>query len=148
MKQGIEERSEDRTKDRIPDGLPGRAKDRILVVDDDRLVADTLTLIFQANGFDSEAVYSAADGLTRARTFHPALLLCDITMPEESGLQLAQKIDAELPHCKLLMLTAYASNYDHVERQNLSMRRPLKMLKKPCRPELLLSEASALLETA
>jgi CheY-like chemotaxis protein len=123
-------------------------KQRVLVVDDDRLVADTLTLIFQAHGFESEAVYSAAEGLARARTFDPGLLLCDISMPFESGLQLAQKIDAELPECRMLMLTAYASHYPCVERQSRSMRRPLKMLKKPCRPELLLREANTLLQTA
>ena len=36
-------------------------KQRVLVVDDDRLVADTLNLVFQANGYECEAVYCAAD---------------------------------------------------------------------------------------
>ena len=58
-------------------------KQRILVVDDDSLVADTLKLVFAANGFESEARYSAAEGLERARTFRPELVLCDVTMPEE-----------------------------------------------------------------
>ena len=40
-------------------------KQRVLVVDDDRMVADTLNLVFQANGYESEAVYSAAEGLAR-----------------------------------------------------------------------------------
>lgn len=92
-------------------------KQRVLVIDDDRLVADTLTLIFQANGYDSEAVYSAAEGLARARTFAPELLLCDVTMPEENGLQLVEKLQHEMPQCKLLMLTAYSSNHIKVEQQ-------------------------------
>ena len=66
-------------------------KQKILVVDDDRLVADTLNLVFLANGFESEARYSAAEGLSRARTFAPQLMLCDVTMPEENGLELAEK---------------------------------------------------------
>jgi CheY-like chemotaxis protein len=121
-------------------------KQRVLVVDDDRLVADTLTLIFKVNGFESVAVYSAAEGLARARTFAPALLLCDISMPEGSGLELAQQIHEEMPSCKMLMLTAYSSNAARVELQAFETNRPLKMLKKPCRPELLLHEAAALLE--
>jgi len=120
-------------------------KQRVLVIDDDHLVADTLTLIFQANGYDSEAVYSAADGLVRARSFIPQLLLCDVTMPEETGLQLAEKVQHEMPNCKLLMLTAYASK---VEQHASRTQRPIKLLSKPCRPETLLREAQALLRIA
>ena len=123
-------------------------KQRVLVIDDDRLVADTLNLIFQANGYESEAVYSAADGLARARTFDPGLLLCDITMPEESGLQLAEKLQREMPHCKLLMLTAYSSNAIKVEQHITRTQRPLHFLNKPCRPEVLLRAAQELLQTA
>ena len=123
-------------------------KQRVLVIDDDRLVADTLNLIFQANGYDSEAVYSAADGLARARTFAPGLLLCDVTMPEETGIQLAEKIQQEMPNCKLLMLTAYASNNLKVEQYISRTNQPLRLLHKPCRPEILLREAENLLQTA
>ena len=123
-------------------------KQRVLVVDDDRLVADTLNLIFQANGYESEAVYSAAEALVRARTFAPGLLLCDITMPDESGLQLAETLQREMPDCKFLMLTAYSSNAAKVEQHISRMKRPLKLLNKPCHPELLLREASDLLATA
>jgi len=123
-------------------------KQRVLVIDDDHLVADTLNLIFQANGYDSEAVYSAAEALIRARTFSPELLLCDITMPEETGLQLAEKLQQEMPNCKLLMLTAYSSNAIKVEQHVSRTHRPIKLLSKPCRPETLLREAQALLRSA
>ncbi len=123
-------------------------KQRVLVIDDDRLVADTLTLIFQANGYDSEAVYSAAEGLARARTFAPELLLCDVTMPEENGLQLVEKVQHEMPQCKLLMLTAYSSNHIKVEQHASRTKLPLKLLNKPCRPEVLLREAHNLLQSA
>ena len=123
-------------------------KQRVLVVDDDRLVADTLNLVFQANGYESEAVYSAAEGLARARTFAPGLLLCDVSMPGENGLQLAEPLQREMPSCKLLMLTAYASNAIKVEQHASRTKLPLKLLSKPCRPEILLREAHDLLQTA
>lgn len=44
-------------------------RQRVLVVDDDHLVADTLRMVFAVNGFESEACYSAADALRRARSF-------------------------------------------------------------------------------
>jgi CheY-like chemotaxis protein len=123
-------------------------KQRVLVVDDDKLVADTLSLIFKANGFDAEACYSAAEGLERARTYDPELLLCDVTMPETTGLELAVKIDREMPECKILMLTAYSTNLVKVGEQAQQMSRPLSVLSKPCRPEDLLREAGALLRSA
>ena len=123
-------------------------KQRILVVDDDHLVADTLNMIFQVNGYESEAVYSAAAGLARARTFAPGLMLCDVTMPNGTGLQLAEQVNLEMPGCKLIMLTAYSSNAAKVEQHATHMRRPLKLLSKPCRPDLLLRECHDLLKSA
>jgi len=120
-------------------------RQRVLVVDDDRLVADTLRMIFVVNGFESEACYSAAEALRRARSFVPELLLCDVTMPGQNGLQLAATISRELPACQMIMLTAYLSNAASVELEALRMKRPLKLLSKPCRPEVLLKEAGELL---
>lgn len=118
---------------------------KILVVDDDRLVADTLTMIFRVNGYDSEARYTAADGLARAHTFKPALVLCDVSMPEESGLSLAEKMNTELPATEVLMLTAYSSNATKVHLQSVRMQRPLKLLAKPCPPDELLRVTRAML---
>lgn len=123
-------------------------KTRVLIVDDDQLVADTLNLVFLANGFESEARYSAAEGLDRARSFVPELMLCDVTLPEESGLQLVDKVSRELPGVRLLMLTAYSGNVEKVDAHSSRTGLPLKLLRKPCRPELLLEEATALLKTA
>ena len=123
-------------------------KQRVLVIDDDKLVADTLNMIFLQHGFQSEARYSAAEGLERARSFDPELVLCDVTMPDESGLQLAEQLNNESPQIRLLMLTAYRGNASHVEAQSTRMGRPLKMLCKPCRPEELLRTANEIFKTA
>src|ERR1700712_4394957 len=106
-------------------------KQRVWVVDDDKLVADTLSLIFRANGFEAVACYSAAEGLERARTYDPELLLCDVTMPETTGLELAANIDREIPDCKILMLTAYSTNLAKVGEESEKMRRPMNALTKP-----------------
>lgn len=120
-------------------------RQRVLVVDDDQLVADTLRLVFAVNGFESEACYSAAEALRKARTFDPELLLCDVTMPGGSGLQLAATIHREMPKCQMIMLTGYLTHTASVELEALRTKRPLKLLNKPCRPEVLLKEASELL---
>ena len=120
-------------------------KTRVLVVDDDRMVADTLCMLYQASGFESEARYSAAAGFERAKSFAPALVLCDVTMPEESGLQLATRVQQALPGTRLLMLTGHASNAAVVRAYGQQSQQPLRLLSKPCRPDDLLRESRALL---
>jgi CheY-like chemotaxis protein len=115
-------------------------KRKVLVVDDDHLVADTLRMVLAINGFEAESCYSAAEGLRRARSFAPQLLLCDIHMPGQDGLHLAGAIHREMPGCKLIMLTAFLSSSASLELEALRTRRALKLLNKPCPPELLLRE--------
>lgn len=122
-------------------------KPRVLVVDDDRLVADTLSLVFNANGYECEATYSAAEGFERAKDFAPSLLLCDVVMPDETGFELAERMHLAMPNVRLLLLSAYTSNASLVNAQARQMCRPLKLLSKPCRPDDLLRETRLLLDS-
>jgi CheY-like chemotaxis protein len=121
---------------------------RVLVVDDDRLVADTLSVIFAKNGFDARAAYSADEALESAREFSPDLLLCDVTMPGRDGLALVCDVTRELPTCRIIVLTAFYSNITKVREQSNKLARPVGILTKPCQPAELLREASAMLATA
>lgn len=121
---------------------------RILVVDDDRLVADTLSLVYRANGYDARARYSTADGLECAKSFDPAVVLYDVALAGESGLQFARRMQEELPATRMLMLTSYASNSTDLQAHSRDAKIPLKLLGKPCRPEDLLRETRALLNMA
>jgi len=111
-----------------------------MVVDDDHLVADTLRMVFLANGFDSEACYSAAEALGRMKSFAPELMLCDVSMPGQTGLELAAAITREMPKMHVIMLTAYLTSADSIVLEALRTKRPLKLLNKPCPPEVLLKE--------
>ena len=121
---------------------------RILVVDDERLVADTLGLIFRKHGFEAKVAYSADSALHCARTFSPDLLLCDINMPNRSGLELMEDFNRELPECRVLVLTGYFSNLGRIREQSGKLRRPSRVLTKPCNPVELLREAGRILATA
>ena len=118
---------------------------RVLIVDDDCLVADTLSLIFEKNGFQAKAAYSADKALECARAFAPHLLLCDVTMPGRDGLSLVEDMTNELPACRILVLTGFYSNLKSVRDQARKLSRPLGVLTKPCQPSELLREAAALL---
>jgi len=121
---------------------------RILVVDDERLTADTLGIIFRKQGFDARVTYSVEAALAIAKDFDPELLLCDITMPGLTGIDLMSAISRELPQCRILVLTGYYANLRSVREQIRKMPQPATILTKPCRPEDLLREADLMLATA
>jgi CheY-like chemotaxis protein len=121
---------------------------RVLVVDDDRLVADTLALIFEKNGFDAKAAYSADEALLCAREFVPHLLLCDVTMPGRDGLALALDITHEFPDCRVIVLTGFYSNLTSVREQANKMSMPMGILTKPCQPAELLRHVNDMLASA
>jgi DNA-binding response OmpR family regulator len=121
---------------------------RVLIVDDDTMVADTLTLVFQKSGWDVRVSYSAKDGLVCAREFQPNLLLCDLIMPGSNGLTLVEDVTRELPACRVLVLTGFYANLNAVERRAQELSRPVGILTKPCLPSELLREANAMLAIA
>lgn len=124
------------------------ATQRVLIVDDDTMVADTLTLIFQKSGWDVRVRYSAKDGLACAREFRPSLLLCDLIMPGSNGLSLVEDVTRELPACRILVLTGFYANLNAVEKRARELSRPVGILTKPCLPSELLREANAMLSIA
>jgi CheY-like chemotaxis protein len=118
---------------------------RVLVVDDDRLVADTITMVFEKSGFRAKTAYSADQALEYSREFSPDLLLCDITMPHRDGLALVNDIARELPSCRVILLTGFYSNLKLVREHTRTLPRPVGVLTKPCQPTELLREATELL---
>lgn len=125
-----------------------RTPSRILVVDDDQLVADTLTLVFSKKGFEVRTCYSAETAVPCARAFLPDLLLCDISLPGSDGYTLVRQISNELPSCQVLIFTGIQPTVEAFKRQILSLPRPPAILTKPCQPTELLREINSLLHCA
>lgn len=123
-------------------------KPRVLVVDDEQLVADTLRLIFEKRGFDCKATYNGNDAIACAEEFFPELLLCDITMPGMDGLQVATTITKNVPGCRVLLLTGHYTNLKSARQCVRTLKVPNRVMVKPVQPEELLLQARALLQLA
>lgn len=94
---------------------------RVLVVDDQQLMREGLTSLLQVQD-GIEIVGSAAHGqeaIELALRLQPDVVLLDVRMPVMDGVQAAQILHRELPHCKILMLTTF-DDEDYV-RQALSV---------------------------
>lgn len=121
---------------------------RILIVDDEPVVADTLRLIFQKSGFEALSAYSVDEAMLCAATFTPDLMLCDISMPEKDGVELISEMDRGYPACRILVLTGAYESMGRVQEFAKALKRSLPVLAKPCAPADVLREAGSLLLTA
>ncbi|HZR16916.1 MAG TPA: response regulator [Verrucomicrobiae bacterium] len=89
-------------------GTPGLASRRVLVVDDDPLVADSIRRMLQFDGHQVEVVFSAEDALGRFSTKTFDLTMVDYEMPKMKGDELARAIKAADPSQPIVMFTGYA----------------------------------------
>ena len=87
---------------------PQRSRPRVLVVDDHKLVADTLGEILEAAGFEVVTVYSGHTALEEANRFRPDLLLSDVLMPRMNGVELAIAIRKMHPAARILLFSGQA----------------------------------------
>ena len=87
---------------------------RILVVDDNVDAADSLAMLFQADGHDAKVAYSSEEALLLARDYRPDFVLLDIGLPGMDGYEVAKRLRAqpELQNLRLIALTGYGQDSD------------------------------------
>jgi DNA-binding NtrC family response regulator len=81
---------------------------RVLVIDDEKLIADTLVGILRLHNYDAFAVYSAEDALDLCRDQCPAVVITDVILGPISGVQLGIRLVKKFPNCKVLMVSGHA----------------------------------------
>jgi CheY-like chemotaxis protein len=85
---------------------------RILVVDDERMIADTLSVILRGVGYETFTAYNGLLGLDAARELAPNLVLSDVVMPGLDGIEMAIKIRTSQPEVRVLLFSGQASTVD------------------------------------
>jgi putative two-component system response regulator len=78
----------------------------VLVVDDEDGIRQALTRFLTRLGYQVQAAANATEALERLAAHHPTAMLCDIRMPETSGVELLPKVLAQDPDLAIIMLTA------------------------------------------
>jgi DNA-binding NtrC family response regulator len=116
---------------------------QIFVVDDEPVIASTLAAILQMNGFSAEFFTSPLAALAAARSKAPDLLLSDVTMPDISGIDLAMKMKAQHPRCKILLFSGHPATFRLIEDAR-ARGYEFQLLLKPMPPAALLMEIEKL----
>jgi DNA-binding NtrC family response regulator len=78
---------------------------RVLVVDDESLIADSVAAILSRNGYDAEAKYSGASALDSVRGRCPDIVVSDVVMPDVNGIQLAKAIRTICPKTRVVLFS-------------------------------------------
>ena len=117
---------------------------RVLIVDDERLIADTFAIIFANQGCESRAAYSAEQALELISDWLPNLAIIDVRLPAMNGIDLAIRLKAEYPDCRLSLISGQASTSDLLElaREN---GHSFEILAKPMPPDEFIAHAFHLL---
>jgi len=114
-------------------------KTRVLVIDDEQVIADTLAKILDLNGYDASAVYTGTAAVESARALQPELVISDVIMPDMNGIEVAIRIRAFLPNCKILLFSGQAATADLLENAR-ARGHEFEILAKPVHPSDLLAK--------
>ena len=113
----------------------------ILVVDDERVIADTLSVILAQNGFAAMTAYNGTSALEIATLVPPQLLISDVMMPGMSGFDLAIAIRDSVPNCEVILFSARAFTADLLTSARLAGH-DFVALTKPVHPTEMLARVS------
>jgi CheY-like chemotaxis protein len=113
-------------------------KPKVMVVDDERVIADTLAMILNQSGFECRAVYSGEKALELAPVFAPDMLICDVIMADLNGIDAAILIRDLLPGIKILLFSGQAATADLLQKAR-ERGYEFEILAKPVHPQDLLT---------
>jgi CheY-like chemotaxis protein len=114
-------------------------KPRVLVADDEQVIANTLAIILNQAGFDARAVFSGEKAVEAIETFQPDMLISDVIMTGMTGIEAAIITRSRLPSCKILLFSGQAATADLLEKARMQGHE-FEILAKPVHPTDLLAK--------
>lgn len=116
---------------------------RILVIDDERPLADTLALILTSTGYEVKAAYDGVDALSQIESFRPDVVISDVIMPGMNGIEVCSRIHLQHPNCHIILFSGQAET-NELMRTARAEGCAWELLAKPVHPKDLLNKLSAL----
>jgi two-component system OmpR family response regulator len=86
--------------------VPDRPEARVLVVDDERTIAELLTTALRFVGFEVRTAATGREALAAAADFHPELVLLDVMLPDLDGFEVCRRLRADGDRVPVIFLTA------------------------------------------
>jgi two-component system response regulator VicR len=118
---------------------------RILCIDDEKEILDLIRLILGRKGYEVESAIGGEQGLSKARSWKPDLILLDLMMPDMDGWEVFHRIRADeaLAEVPVVVVTARAQSIDRV--LGLHVARVNDYISKPFTPQDLVESVERVL---
>jgi DNA-binding NtrC family response regulator len=116
-------------------------KSRILIVDDEHNIADTLAMVFKIKGHEATAAYSAESAVEVIESFEPDIVLSDVIMGKMTGVDLAIYLARARPECKVILFSGQNATANLLAEAN-KKGHDFRLLAKPIHPERLIEEVT------
>ena len=100
-------------------------KTKVLVADDQEVIANTLVVILKQTGFEARAVYSGEMAVETAQSFQPDVLISDVFMTGITGIEAAIQVRLMLPSCQVLLVSGQLLTADLVPGEFDFFRKPI-----------------------
>ena len=114
-------------------------KPKVLVADDEQVIANTLAIILNQSGFEARAVFSGEKAVETLDSFQPDMLISDVIMTGMTGIEAAIITRQRLPNCKILLFSGQAATADLLEKARTEGHE-FEILAKPVHPTDLLAK--------
>ena len=120
------------------------AGQKVLIVDDEIAIADSLGMIFKAQGFKVRVAYSAEKAIMTIAEWQPDLAILDVVLPQMNGIDLAIATKSNHPACRVMLFSGHSNTSLLLEEAGTKGYK-FEVLAKPVHPELILETAAHLL---
>jgi DNA-binding NtrC family response regulator len=115
---------------------------RVLVVDDDMRLADSIVQILAVSGYTAVGAYSAEVAMKMAEKLNPQVVISDVVMGPVSGIELAIHIREHHPDCRVLLISGHSAPAGHLPGSGAQGSK-LHFMSKPVDPTRILEFVAA-----
>lgn len=130
----------------VSDDFASSSRVRVLVVDDESAIADTIAKILSLSGYPAVSAYDGNDALEIALLRPPEMLITDVALPGMNGIELAVTVKRIYPDCKILLFSGQAATSDLLATAGRAGHH-FTLLNKPVPPQDLLTIVAQNLNT-
>jgi DNA-binding NtrC family response regulator len=117
---------------------------RILIVDDEPVISDTLRQVFAMHGYAARVAYSAEQATEIVSAWVPDLIIIDVILPQMNGIELAILFQEHFPRCRVILFSGQTATADLLI-ESRARGHKFEILAKPVHPQVILNTALRML---
>jgi DNA-binding NtrC family response regulator len=116
---------------------------RILIVDDELSITETMGVIFTKHGYEVRTANSAEEAIEVIAVWEPEIAILDVMLPRMNGIDLAMVLRSNRPNCRLVLFSGHAGTQELME-EAAKRGNMFEILAKPVHPLFMLDYVSGL----